>query len=216
MTNSSSTSEITKSKLLSLIRNLPTDKRSLIAIAGPPASGKTSLANWLVEEFNQTSLYKAQALYMDGFHYDNLLLNEMNLLPRKGSPNTFDVRGLENTLERIVSSPTEDVIVPVFDRGLEIARAGASLIAKDVNLLIVEGNYILCGKPPWNRLNEYFDLKILIKIPGSVLKKRLYKRWEYYGLDDASIQFKIYENDLPNGEFVMEHSQKVDYYLTQS
>lgn len=208
--------EVDQDQLLTLIRALPTDKRHLVAIAGPPGAGKTTLTNWLVEEFIKTQGDKAKALYMDGFHYDNIHLTKMNLLARKGSPDTFDVMGLDTTLRRIRNEPAEDVVVPVFDRDLEIARAGASLISKEVNLLIVEGNYILCDKHPWNQLADFFDLKILIKVPRIVLEKRLRERWEFYGLDENSINFKLYENDLPNGDFVMAHSQKIDYHLIQS
>ena len=216
MPNNPSSKELDQNQLLSLISALPSDKRLLVAIAGPPGAGKTTLTKWLVEELNKSHRNKAQALYMDGFHYDNILLTEMNLLPRKGSPGTFDVMGLETTLKRVRNETPEDVVVPVFDRDLEIARAGASIITKDVNLLIVEGNYILCDMPPWNQLTKYFDLKILIKVPRNILEERLRMRWEYYGLDENSIHFKLYENDLPNGDFVSEHSRKIDYHLIQS
>ncbi|MCY4101609.1 MAG: nucleoside/nucleotide kinase family protein [Rhodobacteraceae bacterium] len=216
MSDKSTINEITQEQLLGKLGNLPTDKRSVVAIAAPPAAGKTTLTDWLVEKINENSQFKAQALYMDGFHFDNILLTKMNLLKWKGAPNTFDVKGLENTLKRLNVCPAEDVVVPVFDRSLEIARAGASIISKDTNLLIVEGNYILCDISPWDSLNKYFDLRILINTPKNVLKDRLRERWEYYGLDDESIHFKLYENDLPNGDFVMEYSRLVDYYLIQS
>ena len=210
------TKEIDQIQLLSIVSSLPTDKRHLVAIAGPPGAGKTTLTNWLVEELNKAQQHKAQALYMDGFHFDNILLTKMNLLPRKGSPNTFDVKGLENTLGRIRMVPTEDVVVPVFDRDLEIARAGGSIISRDVNLLVVEGNYILCGQQPWNQLLKYFDLTILLKVPRTILELRLRERWEFYQLDENSIQFKLFENDLPNGDFVMANSRNVDYHLIQA
>ncbi|MDE2760314.1 MAG: nucleoside/nucleotide kinase family protein [Paracoccaceae bacterium] len=216
MSDISTINEITQEQLLSKLGNLPTDKRNMVAIAAPPGAGKTTLTDWLVEEINESSQLKAQPLYLDGFHFDNILLTKMNLLKWKGAPNTFDVKGMENTLKRLNACPAEDVVVPVFDRSLEIARAGASIIPKDANLLIVEGNYILCDKSPWDSLNKFFDLRILIKTPKNVLKDRLRERWKYYGLDDESIRFKLYENDLPNGDFVMEHSRLVDYYLIQS
>lgn len=216
MSDKSTINEITQEQLFGKLGNLPTDKRTVVAIGAPPGAGKTTLTDWLVEKINENSQFKAQALYLDGFHFDNTLLTKMNLLKWKGAPNTFDVKGMENTLKRLNGYPAEDVVVPVFDRSLEIARAGASIISKDTNLLIVEGNYILCDISPWDSLNKYFDLRILIKTPKNVLKNRLRERWEYYGLDDESIRFKLYENDLPNGDFVMEHSRLIDYYLIQS
>ncbi len=210
------TKEINQSQLLPILSTVPTKQRAIVAIAGAPGSGKTTLVDWLVNEASKLPQFNAQALHMDGFHIDNNLLARMDLLPRKGSPQTFDVMGLENTLQRIQSVPADDVFVPVFDRDLEIARAGASLISKDTNLLFVEGNYILCSAQPWDRLHQFFDLRILIKVPKVILEERLQQRWKYYGLEGDSINLKIYQNDLPNGDFVMEHSHAVDYHLIQT
>ena len=63
---------------------------------------------------------------MDGFHYDDLYLTPAGLRPRKGAPDTFDVGGLEHAVQRLRSRNADHVAVPIFDRQLEIARAGAN------------------------------------------------------------------------------------------
>ena len=40
---------------------------------------------------------------MDGFHLDDAILSSQNLLPRKGSPETFDVMGLKSFLIRLAN-----------------------------------------------------------------------------------------------------------------
>ncbi|MBL9061149.1 MAG: hypothetical protein JNL31_01195, partial [Tabrizicola sp.] len=45
---------------------------------------------------------------------------------------TFDVGGLYHTLQRMRARDEAEVAVPVFDRKIEIARAGARLIPREV------------------------------------------------------------------------------------
>ena len=51
---------------------------------------------------------------------------------------------------------------PVFDRSVEIARAGARLIPRNINVLIVEGNYVLLDQEPWSSLAPLFDVTVNI------------------------------------------------------
>ena len=87
----------------------------LVAIAGPPASGKSTLAENLVTSLNRELNAEASVvLPMDGFHLDNVLLDCMDARARKGAPHTFDIDGFTVMLQR-VSTSKNDVIVPVFD-----------------------------------------------------------------------------------------------------
>ena len=124
-------------------RNRAFGGRIIVALAGPPGSGKSTLAESLVESLNADVPGCATVLPMDGFHYDDLYLTPAGLRPRKGAPETFDVGGLRHTLLRLKSRDEEHVAVPIFDRQLEIARAGARLIAKATPIILVEGNYLL-------------------------------------------------------------------------
>ncbi|HCL68790.1 MAG TPA: nucleoside/nucleotide kinase family protein, partial [Gammaproteobacteria bacterium] len=65
-----------------------TTHRRIIAVAGPPASGKTTLAQILADRLTNCSY-----LSLDGFYLDNSILTEKGLRDRKGSPETFDVNG---------------------------------------------------------------------------------------------------------------------------
>jgi pantothenate kinase len=80
------------------------------------------------------------------------------LRPRKGAPDTFDVGGLRHTLLRLKSGEEDHVAVPIFDRQLEIARAGARLIAKATRIIAVEGNYLLLRRAPWSDLSGSISL----------------------------------------------------------
>ena len=87
--------------LLDLIRDRGLKKRSITALCGPPAAGKSTLALKLVKLLNEIEANSATVLPMDGFHFDNSILILKNLLARKGSPPTFDVGGLMSILSRL-------------------------------------------------------------------------------------------------------------------
>jgi pantothenate kinase len=187
--------------------------RVLIAIAGAPGSGKSTLAEDLAARLNVGADGLAMVLPMDGYHYDDLYLVPAGLRPRKGAPQTFDVGGLYHTLKRLRARDEAEVAVPVFDRGIEIARAGARLIPASVGVIVVEGNWLLLDQAPWDRLRPMFDLTVMVEVPEPVLRARLQARWQGLGLGAAEIAAKVEENDLPNGRLVRDGSVPADFRL---
>lgn len=193
-------------------------RRVIAALAGAPGSGKSTVADTLAERLNSHAPNShapdmAAVLPMDGYHYDDLHLVPAGLRPRKGAPDTFDVGGLYHTLHRIRARDEDFVAVPVFDRDIEIARAGARLIPAAVPVIIVEGNYLLLGRSPWSRLRPLFDVAVLVDVPEPVLRARLAARWAHYNLTADEIAWKLDGNDLPNGRTVMTESRDADYRL---
>jgi pantothenate kinase len=189
--------------------------RLLVALAGPPGSGKSTLAERLIEKLNADRPGRAALLPMDGYHYDDILLNALGRRERKGAPDTFDVGGLRQMLRRLRDNDDgEDAIaVPVFDRDIEIARAGARLIPREAGIIVVEGNYLLLRQPPWASLRALFDVTVMIETSTDALRERLTRRWRHYQLSAEAIQAKVESNDLPNGAFVVAESAAADYRL---
>lgn len=187
--------------------------RVIAALAGAPGSGKSTVAERLCEALNAKRPGMAAVLPMDGYHYDDLHLVPAGLRPRKGAPETFDVGGLYHTLVRLRARDEDFVAVPVFDRDIEIARAGARMIPAEVPVIIAEGNYLLLGQAPWSRLRAMFDVAALVDVPEPVLRERLTARWRHYNLTPDEIAWKLDGNDLPNGRFVMAESRGEDFRL---
>jgi pantothenate kinase len=181
--------------------------RRIVAVAGAPGSGKSTFAERL--QGLADGRVAAQVLAMDGFHYDDLVLEARGHRPRKGAPHTFDVGGLAATLARLAAD-RGDVAVPVFDRSIEIARAGARIIAAATRLIIVEGNYLLLDQPDWAALRPHFDLTVFLEVPEPVLEARLRDRWVGYGMDEGAIREKLEGNDLPNMRLVLARSVPAD------
>jgi pantothenate kinase len=203
--------EVTRQEeLAERLRTLDPNRRVICAIAGAPGSGKSRLAERLVERLNEGSPGLAALLPMDGYHYDDLHLVPAGLRPRKGAHDTFDVGGLRHMIRRLKANEEEAVAVPVFDRDIEIARAGARLIPSSVRVIVCEGNYLLLDRAPWDTLRPLFDLTVMIEVPEDELRRRLTRRWEHYKLTPEEMAWKLDGNDLPNGRMVVQDSAPAD------
>ena len=201
---------MTPAQLASTIRaKAQAQGRLLTALAGPPGAGKSTLAAELVAALGQG----AKAVPMDGFHYDDAVLIARGARARKGAPDTFDVAGFRHLLTRLRSE--DEVAIPLFDRDLEISRAGADIVGPDDRILIVEGNYLLLNEAPWPDLAPLFDLTIWIDVPEAELDRRLMTRWAHYGKNPDQARVWIDGNDMPNIRRVVAGSRPADLVIRQ-
>lgn len=188
-------------------------RRVLIAIAGAPGSGKSTLAERAVAAINNDHHLEAALFPMDGYHYDDAVLEQMGRRPYKGAIDTFDAHGLRHMLKRLKANEDDVVAVPVFDRSIEIARAGGRLIPQSTDIIVCEGNYLLARQAPWDKLKAIFDFTAFVDVDEDRLRQRLQNRWQSYGLDPTEIRRKVEENDLPNGLAIVAGSAEPDLHI---
>lgn len=184
-------------------------KRFIVAIAGPPGSGKSTIAEELRALLPQHS---AVVVPMDGFHYDNAILEQRGLRSRKGAPETFDLAGFEHLLKRIRDAEP-DIAIPVFDRSIELARAGAAIIGGDIKFILAEGNYLLLDEQPWSALAPLFDLAVFLDVPRDELERRLLRRWHDHGRSDDDARAWVASNDMPNVDRVLQKRRQPDLVI---
>jgi len=207
------TATVTLDTLTDLLLAADRSRRLLVAIAGPPGVGKSTTCEALVERLNAALPGLAGLLPMDGYHFDDAVLNAHGDRPRKGAPHTFDLGGLTAMIRRLQADDGSDIAVPVFDRSIEIARAGGRIIAGGTKIIIVEGNYLLLDAEGWRDLKPLFDLTVTLVADEAVLEARLTERWRGFGLAGADMIAKMEGNDLPNLRLVLRESLPSDYVV---
>lgn len=200
-----------------VMASLKDNSRVIIAIAGPPASGKSTLAETVVRLIcneSDSAVPRASLLPMDGYHLDNVILKSRGLLARKGAPNTFDADGFCRDVKRL-SAASGELYYPRFDRQLDLAIANSIVIHPQTPVVVVEGNYLLLKSSPWSSLREVFTATVFLSPALEVLQGRLMQRWLEHGLDPAAARLRVVGNDLPNAELVLRESGEADLRLGQ-
>lgn len=197
-----------------LVRNIlahDPSRRCITAVAGPPASGKSSVAEAIAERLNRLQPESAAVVPMDGFHYDDMVLTARGQRPRKGAPETFDCAGFTHLLSRLAANTEAEIAIPLFDRSIEISRGSARIIPKTVQYIVTEGNYLLLNRKPWSDLQRFFDMTVFLNVNRDELRRRLLLRWQ--NLSPQELTLKMDGNDLPNAETVLNESFAADFTL---
>lgn len=201
--------------LIKKLLTLPQSKRYLVAIAGAPGSGKSTLGDHLAHAINSQRPAFAAVVPMDGFHLDDAVLREKGSLARKGAPFTFDTGGMLALLKRLKANTEAEIAVPLFDRSLEISRAGARMIPQTTPLILIEGNYLLLDQQPWSEIRGICDLTVFLVVPLAELERRLVRRWLDHGYAPAEAVAKAAGNDLTNARLVQDFSVAADFILAE-
>ncbi|CAI1532977.1 nucleoside/nucleotide kinase family protein [Serratia proteamaculans] len=189
---------------------IPPDKRKIIFLSAPPGTGKSTLtAFWEYLSRQDPELSEIQTLPMDGFHHYNQWLDEQNLRPFKGMPETFNVDKLAKNLELI---RTGEGGWPQYDRQRHDPIENAIRVTTPV--VIVEGNWLLLDDKRWRALETYCDCSLFIQANTETLRSRLIARKCAGGLNPEEANAFYLRTDGPNVERVLTHSRPAEITLT--
>ncbi len=187
--------------------------RMMIAVAGPPGAGKSVFAEKLSWLLNKGAIrgVSAIALSQDGFHFDGYYLkSNFRTLPDgekvcladvKGANDTFDAVEMKKQLDRLRAN-ADNVGWPGYDRREHETVPNRFRVADTVNMVIVEGSYLLVGKGPYTGIPQLFDLKIFIETSGARIIAGLMQRHLAGGKTVDQAKAWVKRVDLPNAQLV--------------
>ena len=185
----------------------------MLGIAGPPGAGKSTLAAAVVVDHGPGAV----VVPMDGFHLSNVELERLGLADRKGAPETFDGAGFAALLRRL-RAPVRDEVVyaPEYSRVLHESIGGVIRVPSTVDLVVVEGNYLLLSTPPWSWVRPLLDLVVYLDAPDGPRIDGLLRRQAERGLDPEQAHDWVWRSDEANAKLVAATRERADAVLTRS
>lgn len=163
-------------------------QRILVALAGVPGSGKSTVSHALLQELEKRGMDdvaivpmvsldtphmgypNADKVSKDGFHYTKQALlgfqDPENAFRRRGAPFTFDVDSFISLVRTLKTNPVtsntepeQPVYAPSFDHTVQDPVENDIVISSRKRIVIVEGNYTLLNQKPWNEITSLCDEK---------------------------------------------------------
>ncbi len=153
-------------------------QRTLLGVTGAPGAGKSTLVAALQAGLGDT----AASVGMDGFHLAQAELDRLGRRMRKGAPDTFDASGYVALLGRLRDNVDPVVYAPLFHRDIEEPVGSSVPVAREVPLVITEGNYLLLDAPDWSPVRTKLDEVWFLDLADDIRRERLIERHMRFGL----------------------------------
>lgn len=190
-------------ELSAKLKRLQPEQRVIIGLVGYPGAGKSTVSAALVNAVNNLhNQTVASVVPMDGYHFSNEELESKGLLALKGVPDTFDASSFIVLLKELRKPAVKTVCCPKFDRSIEASIPDGIAIEPEHRLLVVEGNYLLLDKEPWNSIRDLLDEAWFLHADLNTILPRLVERHREGGRTESGIKTKMESTDIPNAHLI--------------
>ena len=181
--------------------------RVIIGMVGAPGVGKSTIADDLVGILGAD---RAVVVPMDGFHIATSALPQEDQIRRRGAIDTFDIGGYLSLLARIRDRSEDVVYAPGFDRGIEEPIAGYIPVARQVPIVITEGNYLLSSESRWAEVRAHLDETWYLEGNPERRRERLIARHIASGKTESEARRWTFESDGANATLVAATRPRAD------
>ncbi|UNI18337.1 hypothetical protein JDV02_004610 [Purpureocillium takamizusanense] len=206
-------------------------ERVMIAIAGIPGSGKTTLAKAVSGKINQIYCNEGSqprdqmiscVLPMDGFHLYRLQLATMPdpvvAVHRRGAAFTFDAQRFHDlvvALRQPVHDDSEAIYAPSFDHALKDPVEDDIAVTSRSRIVIFEGLYLALDRAPWNKAAQLMDELWFVEVDREVARSRLVKRHVAAGIvaDEAAAELRVSSTDFLNADDILANRLPIQEHI---
>ena len=185
----------------------------IVAIAGPPAAGKSTLARKLVNDLNSVNLSTCYCP-MDGFHLTNAELEANGLHSEKGRIDTFNAAAFANAVARVEAR--EAFWWPHYSRRRHEPVPKGTRIKGTEAACVIEGNFILADEAPWRTAARSYAMRIFVDAPDALLRHLLLRRHMRGGKSESEAHEKVRHTDMPNARKIRTTAASADILYTES
>ena len=192
-------------------------RRVVIALAGLPGSGKSTVAARLAQAVNaRMGTGVMVALGMDGFHLTREQLanfaDPVEAMRRRGSPWTFDADAFASKLLALCLRESS-VFWPGFEHHVGDPVADAVLVSPAARIVLVEGLYLLHDDHGWQH-HHLFDESWFLDVPMDVAMDRLVQRHMQANAQsqEAALQ-RLALNDRLNAQIVLKSRDRANWLV---
>ncbi|XBC38766.1 MAG: type I pantothenate kinase [Buchnera aphidicola (Melaphis rhois)] len=152
-------------------------KPYIIGISGSVASGKSTISKWLKMVLRKYFVSKNISIVTtDSFLYSNRILYDLDLMKKKGFPQTYNINNLIKFLIDIRYG-IRNVTIPVYSHFYQDIIPNSNTLIKNTDIFIIEGLHVL---NPWLyeiktngcfSLSDFFNFLIYINADDLLLKE---------------------------------------------